>query len=180
MIERLMPKVKTNDCWKILIECVEDAPNDFYKNLLGVYVVQIQFDINLFFGLNNYEKKKYTLLKIREAIGKISQWECFETEEINNICDMVENADYINEWYWQKPLKQKDNSVQIKVLHDVDKVYISMVFKKANVTIKEKILAQDIPDEWIYGKYFGKLEWISQGIAKLTTKDGKMYLESCE
>jgi len=49
MIERIMHPIITKDCWKILIECVENTPRNECINLLGVYSVQIIFDVNTFF-----------------------------------------------------------------------------------------------------------------------------------
>lgn len=62
-------------------------------------------------------------------------------------------------------------SVQVKVLHEVESVNIYMVFKDSvkNVYI-EKLLVSEIPDERVYSKYLGKLEWISSGTARLSTK----------
>jgi hypothetical protein len=56
-----------------------------------------------------------------------------------------------------------------------------MVFKDSvkNVYI-EKLLVSEIPDERVYSKYLGKLEWISSGTARLSTKNGESFTETYE
>jgi hypothetical protein len=56
-----------------------------------------------------------------------------------------------------------------------------MVFKDSiKNTCKEKLLVSEIPDERAYSKYLGKLEWISVGIARLSTKNGEVFIETSE
>lgn len=181
MIERIIPRITTKDCWKILIECVEKLPRNECANLLGVYSVQVLFDINMFWEMNSFEKKKYVVNKIREALKTIAQYSFFDVDEIENACHKIVELNYVNEWYWNKPVKSKQISVQVKVLHEVENVNIYMVFKDAMGNIyKEKFLIADIPDERVYSKYLGKLEWISVGTARLSTKNGEYFIETYE
>ena len=179
MIERIIPRIVTTDCWKILIECVEKPSRKECINLLGVYSVQVSFDINMFWKMNGLEKKKYVVKKIREAIAIISQYNFFEVEEIENACNEIVDSNYINEWYWKKPVKSKQVSVQIKVLHEVENVNIYMVFKDSSKNVcKEKLLVSEIPDERAYSKYLGKLEWVSVATARLSAKSGECFIET--
>lgn len=80
-----------------------------------------------------------------------------------------------NNYEKKKPVRLKNKSVQIKVLHEVDKVSIYMIFKDEDKIVEEVLLVEDIPDEWVYSKYLGKLEWVSENKAQLTTKSGDVY-----
>ena len=181
MIERIIPSITTKDCWKILIECVEKTTRNEIKNLLGVYCVQVPFDVNIFWEMNSLNKKKYVVTKIREAIRTIAQYDSLDVEEIENACNKVEDLNYVNEWYWNKPVKCNRISAQVKVLHEVESVTIYLVFKDSTKkSYKEKILVSDIPDERIYSKYLGKLEWISVGTARLSTKSGEYFIATYE
>lgn len=173
MIERLMPKLNTKNYWKIIIECVDKSPRDNCINLLGVISVQIKFDVDLFYTLNNYEKKKYIINKVIETIDYLSGKGFNEIDELKKTCEEIITKDYINEWLWKKPVRYKNKSVQIKILHDVDKVSIYMAFIDGNIN-KDVLLVEEIPDEWVYSKYLGKLEWVSENEARLITKDGKI------
>ena len=181
MIERIIPRITTKDCWKILIECVENPSRNECVNLLGVYSVQVLFDINMFWEMNSLEKKKYVVNKIREATRIIAQYNFFDVEEIENACNKVVDSNYVNEWYWNKPVKSKQVSVQVKVLHEVESANIYLVFKDSVKNVyKEKFLVADIPDERVYNKYLGKLEWISVGTARLSAKSGEYFVETYE
>lgn len=63
MIERLMPLVSTQDCWKIIIECTNDSTRTKCRNLLGAYVVPIiiEHDNEFFFKLDDLQKKEFTV-----------------------------------------------------------------------------------------------------------------------
>ncbi len=180
MIERLIPRIVTKDCWKILIECVEMEPRDKCLNLLGVYSVQVVFDVKNFYKMDTYEKKQYVVTKVREGICKLHQYELIDLAELIQVCDKISEMNYVNEWFWKKPLKSKQLSVQIKVLHEVENVRIYMVFNDYGKNeCSEKLLVEDIPDERVYSKYLGKLEWISAGTARLSTKEGSCFIEKC-
>lgn len=181
MIERIIPRITTKDCWKVLIECIENPSGNECINLLGVYSVQVLFDINMFWEMDSLEKKKYVVNKIREAIRIIDQCNFFDVEEIENACNKIVDSNYVNEWYWNKPVKLKQISVQVKVLHEVESANICLVFRDSVKNVyKEKFLVADIPDERVYNKYLGKLEWISVGTARLSAKSGEYFVETYE
>ena len=137
------------------------------------------FDINMFWEMNSFEKKKYVVNKIREATRIIARSNFFDVEEIENACNKVVDSNYVNEWYWNKPVKSKQVSVQIKVLHEVENVNIYMVFKDSSKNVcKEKLLVSEIPDERAYSKYLGKLEWVSVATARLSAKSGECFIET--
>ena len=107
----------------------------------------------------------------------IAQNGCFDIRAIVDACDEVVNHDYVNEWYWKKTLKSKSLSVQVKILHEVEGVHLYWVFRDSLKNVqKEKLIISDIPDERVYDKYFGKLEWISDRTARLTAKTGEHYI----
>lgn len=72
MLERIMLPVKTKDCWKILVECVNTCADNTYKNFLGVYAIQVEFDFETFFHAADYEKKGMIIDTLNEAINRIS------------------------------------------------------------------------------------------------------------
>lgn len=58
MYERLLGKYKTKDCWKVLIECIENITDERIVNVSGVCSVPIQFSLNDFSEKNELEKKR--------------------------------------------------------------------------------------------------------------------------
>ena len=179
MIERLMPPINTKNYRKIVIECVEKTTKSEGIYMPGILFVQVLIDIDSFYKLNNLEKKKWIINKVLEAVDFLSHNGYYELAELIPICDFIKKSNYVNEWFWKKPIKAKDKSVQIKVLHDVDKVSIYMVFIDRNKQSKEVLLVEETPDEWAYSKYLGKLEWVSENEAQLKTKEGALLGAKC-
>ncbi|QLG40321.1 hypothetical protein HW560_20875 [Paenibacillus sp. E222] len=58
MYERLFGKYKTKDCWKVLIECVENISDERIVNDSGVCSVPIQCSLNDFDAKSELEKKR--------------------------------------------------------------------------------------------------------------------------
>ena len=56
--ERLFPKFKTKETWKLLINCVEKIKDDRVLTIGGVTEVQIEYNVHDFFQLNDESKKK--------------------------------------------------------------------------------------------------------------------------
>lgn len=107
MIERLMPPILTDECWKILIECVKTPNKNMIRNFLGVYVVQVQFDYEEYVLSTDLEKKKFIIDKVVEVTNIISPQKEVELKEILNTCDRIQNLGFVNEWLWGKPKKTK-------------------------------------------------------------------------
>lgn len=178
MIERIMLPTDTKDCWKLLIECVEENTDNNYKNLLGVYVIQVPLEIETFFSAEDYDKKKDVINKIIEAINKLSMQITFELTSIYDACMTIINNNYVNEWIWKKALKIHERSIQIKIRHDVNKLRIYMlILDKYNTVLEQNLLIDTIPDERIYGAYLGKLEKISENEVALITKSGEKFVQ---
>lgn len=176
MIERLLPRIVTDKCWKLLIECVENITKEDITDLLGVYCVQVKFDFVYFSNINEEEKKKYIILKIREALSNRQLQTVISTSEIEEVCDNIHTLNYCNEWYWKKAVKKKKRKAQIKLVHDIDSVQIYMqVYDEDSCILKEKLLITTIPDERVYCKYLGNVVWISDNSVVLITKSGDKF-----
>lgn len=180
MIERIMRPTITSDCWKIIFECVDEPTDNDYKNLLGVYVVQIPFNITDFFMLTDYDKKRIIIDKILEGIDKLSKQVEFEVSNIEEACRQISDRNYSNDWIWKKKLKINDRIVQIKIKHEVSDASINMIFSsKENTILREIKLIETTPDERVYDMYLGKLEKISEKEVALVTKTGEKLIQSC-
>lgn len=182
MISRLMPRMKTENFWGITIECVEKSPKDRYLIVGGVCEVQVLFDLSRFYTMTDIEKKKYAIEKAREAMNKLTP--LIDVSGILKACDKVAEAGYENIWYWKKSKKtskkRRSLSVQLKVVHEIDFIHFYMVFNDSKTgKTEEHFIARDKPSEWIFNKYFGTVEWIDDKTARLTTKDGKQFIETC-
>lgn len=182
MISRLMPKIITENCWRITIECVEKSPKDRYLIVGGGCEVQVLFDLPRFYTMTDIEKKKYAVEKAREAMNKLMPF--IDVSGVLNACDKVAEAGYENIWYWKKSKKtskkRRSLSVQLKIVHEIDFVHFYMVFNDSKTDkTEEHFIVKDEPSEWIFNKYFGTVEWIDDKTARLITKDGEQFIETC-
>lgn len=181
MIERIMEPVKTEDCWKLLFECYEESEEDEIVKLLGVYVVRTKFCLEKFWEGDNFNKKKMIIETILKKINEIKKNITFDLENVNMACEKIITLGYVNEWVWGKPLKLGKKYVCIEMKHEVQEMYIYMVFFYAKGEIINKILlAHAVPDEWNYYEYLGKLVKISDNSAALITKKGEQLIGVCK
>lgn len=179
MVSRLMPRIVTEKCKQITIGCVEKSPKDGFLIVGADCEVQVLFDLPRFYAMTTLEKKKYVIAKTKEALNKLMP--SIDVTGVLEACDKVIEAGYENVWFWKNPKKRKNVSVQLKVIHEADFINFYMVFKDAKTKkTDERFLVKDEPSEWIFDNYFGTLEWIDDKTAKLTTKNGKEFVETCK
>lgn len=178
MITRLMPRIVTEKCWKITIQCVEKISKDGYIIVGGDCEIQVIFDLGRFYSMTRLEKKQYAIEKTMEGLNKLIPF--IDVTGVLEACYKVVESNYENIWFWKKPKKRKNLSVQLKVVHDSDFITFYMVFADSKTKESEEFfMAKDEPSEWIFNNYFGILEWIDDTTAKLTTKDGKEFIKNC-
>lgn len=181
MIERIMKPVKTENCWKLLFECYEEIEENEVVKLLGVYVVRTKFSLEKFWESDSYNKKKMIIETILAKVNEIKNNITFDLENINMACEKIISLGYVNEWVWGKPLKLGKKYVHIEMKHEVQEMYIYMVFFYAKGEIINKILlAHTVPDEWNYYEYLGELVKISDNSAALVTKKGERLIGGCK
>lgn len=179
MIERIMKPIITKDCWKILIECVSNQENRGYRNLLGVYTIQVQINLDIFYSVSDYVKKKMIIDIILEGIQRLSSSVDFELSSITCACIDIANGGYLNEWLWGRK-KVSKKTARIKVQHEIHIVNIFMIFfDEKNMVMKEELIISAVPDERAYGKYLGKLISISKDTVALIDIYGEEVARVC-
>lgn len=174
MIERIMEPTVTEECWKIIVECVEKQAHKEYSNLLGAYVIQVEFDYNIFLTADDYSKKKMVIDTILKGIKKLSNCISFDLNNIVDACKQVADHGYVNEWLWGKTIRLKGKIARVKIKHEISNVDILISFTdRNNQCIKEELIISAIPDERVYAQYLGKLERVSEDVVALIDKSGK-------
>ncbi len=175
MYERLFGKMKTEDCWKILVECVEDITEERILNLSGVVTVQVKSSFDEFCFLSGIEKKRTTLNLLMKGIEKISSHKNWVVEPFSEISFQIEQMGYSNEWIWKKAIKSPDNNYYAEILcqHNINSMDISILIWQINgVMIQRKKVISELPDEFAYAKHLGELKWISDVEVALINKKG--------
>lgn len=174
MFERLLNKFKTDDCEKIIVECVDKLNSDNIINHLGVYIAQIEFDYDNFIKKSNYEKKVEALKLLMLGITKVAKLKSWDINTFKEVEDKIILLNYVNEWDFKKPVKSPNKKYTAEVLckHEVDKFEISLMIKDLNQNIiKYNSLIKE-PNEFAYAQYLGKVEWVDNNNICLYDKKG--------
>lgn len=175
MFERLFDKMNTNDCWKILVECVDNIMEDRVLNFTGVNTVQVKFNYNKFSASDDYQKKQKTLDLLMEGIKIVAKNENWNIEPFETVYSKICEANYTNEWVWKKPVKSAGKKFSAEVLcqHGVESIEIYMVLRDKNgAELDRKKLISELPDEFAYANHLGEVKWLSDNEVALVNKKG--------
>lgn len=174
LYEQHFEKYKNDDCWKVMIECVEEINDNSIKCYGGLCYANVMLDIDWFFTLTNTEKKKLTLSLLKQGIDKIIDDKKWDRERFEIAYQKVISSEYINRWIWKKPKKSPDRKYVAEVIctHEIDEFNVRILIKdKKGNEVKEKKIITERPNEWAFAKHFGRLEWLSENEVALINKD---------
>lgn len=186
MFLRLLGKIKTEDCSKVLINCVDEKAREGISNCMGIYTVEYFIDYNKFFLKTDYEKKVITLNIIKESINKIVSAKGWNFDPFQEVFEKIIELEYNNFWTFGKRVKNpnKNHSAEIYLEHKVKdiEIYINIRDKKGEL-IKKELILTELPHEFSYVRHLGKLTWVSENEVQLTNKNsdkvGSIILEEC-
>lgn len=174
MFERLMGKVVTKSCSKLIIEC-ENEDNHSMKNYSGFCETKIAFDYNAFASMNKLEKKQMTLQMIMKGLNRLIEQGEILQETFSTVHDQIVELNYNNVWEWRKTCKSpnKEYVAALKVEHDVYFVkFLILIRDKKGNLIAEKELMLEEPHEFVYAYHMGELVWINEKEVALLNKSG--------
>jgi len=177
---RVLKYVNTKDCWKILIECVDDVSKNPIKNLLGVYAIEIPFDYDSFMLLDGLSKKKLTLETLMKGIKMVAADKNWDMEPFERTYAAIIQAEYKNEWIWRKPVKSpsKKHTAKVFLKHEVNEIEFSIIIEdKKGGEIFRKIILSELPNEWNYAEHLGELKWLDdRNVTLINKKKDKEWL----
>lgn len=175
MFERLFGKMKTEDCWKILVECVPHIKEERILNFSGVCTVQVQFSYKDFCEKDDDNKKVDSLEILMQGIRKVAQTKGWSIDPFDKVYASIKEQQYINDWVWKKPLDSPNGKYLAEVLcqHNVKSMNIVLLVKEKDGTevIRTKVITE-LPDEFAYAKHLGKLQWLSDNEVVLMNQKG--------
>lgn len=173
LYERLFPRFKTQDCWKILINCVSDSPKPKYRNLLGVYELDIVADVEAFFSLKDDEKKVWAYEYLQLGIFDLLKQTGWVAEPFIETFKKAKNLNLRNVWLWKAVSSPSKKLVaEVWVDHDVRFCTISLLVRDSSGReIKNQRLITELPSEWAYADHLGSLSWESEKRVILKNKD---------
>ncbi|NYE04519.1 hypothetical protein F4694_001263 [Bacillus niacini] len=130
MYTYLLGRFQTERTEKITINCVEKTnDNALVKTTLdGFTKVSVELDIDSYFLLSNYEKKRVILEKINGGVTKVANEFSWDIELFNRISYEIIKNDYVNEYVWkQKTSPDKKFKAEVYCQHDIDFFTISIL-----------------------------------------------------
>lgn len=172
-------KYKTKACSKVVIECVEKAPEIEYPcyrgSCYGIGLVRYELDYVEFFAKNDYEKKQIILQIIKESLYKMAKDEGWDFTALENVCNKIKKLDYNNCWVVGKKAKSPNKlyTAELYIEHEIETIYLFAVIRnKQDEIVRKKLIIKEKPSEWIYTQYLGKLVWVSDTEIHLNDRTG--------
>ena len=107
----LPKKYKTDNFWKILVECVDTEQDN--KLYLGVKVVKIKFDYEHYLTLDNHNRKVVILDTLHKGVMKVSDEQEWNPTLFDTCFSKVVNDSYYYTWYFKKPKKNRTKNTQL-------------------------------------------------------------------
>jgi hypothetical protein len=181
MFERLFGKMKNDEGWKILVECVEIVSDERILNFSGVLTVQVEFNYEEFLNKTETEKKIASLDLLMRGIERVAIDKHWEIEQFRDVSLQIKNANYENEWIWKKAVKNIDNNYFSKVIckHNVKSMDISIaIMNKNGIVLQREKVISELPDEFAYATHLGELRWLSDTEVGLINKTGDNMVTS--
>ena len=178
MFERLFPDFNTDDCEKVVVECVGEITNENIINYLGVYTIQVKFDYYSFINQSIYDKKVSVLNLLLEGILKIIDLKGWSLQPFLETKEEIIKSNYMNEWNFKLPIKNSDKKyiAVVKCIHEVEDFTITLlVTDKNKKEIKFNSLIEK-PHEFAYAKHLGMVKWITENNVVLINKKGDTIL----
>jgi hypothetical protein len=173
LYERLFPKFKTQSCWKVLVNCVNANTRPQYRDLLGVYEIDVEADVPSFFRLSDAQKKAWTFEHLQQGIERLCQQTGWVEEPFTTAWAKVRELELRNVWRWRvarSPSGQKLAEVWID--HDVQACLISLVVRShTGHEVSRHELITELPDEWAFSPHLGSVIWATDSRVILTSKN---------
>lgn len=171
---RLFPRFKTENCWKVMFECVQVVTQPHYRNLSGVYALEIKADVDSFFALTDDQRKKeWTAACLEDGLNRLLLQTGWIPESFQKTLTKARELGLTNRWTWSKPVLSPSRRLRAEVLvdHDVQSCKISIVVQDRNHhQIATRQVVSDLPDEWAYARHLGSLVWESETRVTLRNK----------
>ncbi len=173
--ERLFPKFKTPDCWKVLINCVQESPKSGYRNFLGVYEIDVAVDLDRFAKLSDDEKKEWAYESLYCGIQELLDQTKWDSELFMVTFDKLREQKLQNVWVWKSVRSPSRNHIaEVLIEHDVQNCVISLIVRdRKGKKLKQEVVITELPDEWAYAQHLGKLIWRSDTKVVLKSKDSR-------
>ncbi|MDP4147165.1 MAG: hypothetical protein Q8936_22265 [Bacillota bacterium] len=160
---RLLPKVKTENVKRIIVECVEDLnESDRIKIGAGIATIQVKLDYQVYFSSEETEKKRIASKLIREGLIYLSLEKDGDSKVFEEIYLKIEELQYKNKYIYKKKYSPNRKYVcNVVCEHEIDffSIFLEIADNKEGEIISRKEIIQVVPHPIIMNKYFGEATW---------------------
>ncbi|KNF08183.1 hypothetical protein CLPU_9c00790 [Gottschalkia purinilytica] len=163
LYSRLLPKFKTDNIQRIIIECVEDKLKTTDIRQVDKYIhVQVEFDSYKYFSVSKHERKKMILNVLQRGIYLMANENNWDKQIFQDTYQKIIDLDYQNTYIYKRkrsPNRQYICSIICK--HEISyfDIYLEIKNIKEDKVIRKERLVRKDPHELIYSMYLGNLYW---------------------
>lgn len=172
---------KIKKVWKVLVEIVRVVDRTKSLNLIGALEVKVQGNVEEFFQLDAQHKKEASLKYLMEGIRWVAKEQSWDISEFEAVEKQIRDCNFENTWTWKSPVKNasKTRTAEVVIEHDVSEARLFMRFRdKKGAVVKQNFLVSEKPDELIFYKHLGKLQWLDDSSVVLISRSGNERIES--
>jgi hypothetical protein len=176
LYERSFPGLTTEETWKVLVECVPFlARRSPAEDRFGVAVVQAGLDWDAFANASSLQKKEMALEALHEGVLAVCADRGWPAEPFGEAERKVRELNFVNRGIWKKPKSSPNRRLraEIEYEYELDRFTITLVVRTRDGSeVKRALLVEETPDEFIFDKHLGRLEWLSNFEVALVPKRG--------
>lgn len=155
---------------KVMINCMEHPNDEVHTTPDGFTEVSVKLDIDSYFSLSTYEKKRLILVKINEGIVKAANEYSWDKEIFKQITTEIHLRNFANDYVWkQKNSPNRKFKAEVFCEHDIDFFTATLSIKdnKSGDLVRTKKVLHERPHELIFAQYLGDLRWNSDRSVEL-------------
>jgi hypothetical protein len=179
LYEKCFSKFSTENIKQINIFCVKESPKPNLSIIDGFCDVEILYDVNEFFKLDDQQRKEVILEVLKQGVDKVVKLCNWDNRPFEDAFNCVKKVRYKTEYVWKKPKSNPNRNHKAEVLinHDLYlcEIYLVVKDKKGNEIVK-KLVSSTKPDEIIFSHFLGELIWLSNYEVALFNRPKSKYV----
>lgn len=172
-------KYKTVDCRQLNFHCGNYPEIKLLECFDGFCQVLVPYNVEEFLKYPDNKKKVEILELLKNSLDFVIREKNWDPDPFQEAYERVKELNYINEFIWDKPKFSPNRKYKAEVIcnHDLYDFTLKIVIKDRNGKIlHEKEIVSTEPDELIYDRFLGHLQWISDDEIALYEKYSKRYV----
>jgi hypothetical protein len=168
-----MPKIKTENFWKLSIHFNDPNDSSVNKVLLGVLVVNYHFPVDDFLSWSIEKQQDFILDFLSNAVRQVFDEQGFDTSFIESAREFVRKNNFINVFEGKGKESPYENiKARVVCEQDMQEARIYMEIGKGK-KVKRYFLDKCNPDEFHIQIYFSRIDWIDSENLVLNVIDGR-------